>query len=139
MRFRAAFTALVLCSAVLLAADDRPALRALDVPGVKFKHVGNSPKPTEITSADELTKAAVFADDAGRTAVAKQVDFAKDKLVVFAWSGSGGDKLKGDLVTDGKKTFANFTYSAGVTDDLRRHGFVFVVPKDAEVKVTPPK
>jgi hypothetical protein len=63
----------------------------------------------------------------------KHVDFAKEKLVVFAWAGSGQDKLTPVLPTDGKK--AVFTYKVGATDDFHRHGAIFAVPKDATVEV----
>ena len=41
----------------------------------------------------------------------------------------------GELKTADKKTTAPFTYTRGLTRDLRRHVRLFVVPKDAEVKV----
>ncbi len=130
----------VLCAvAVLVAipafADEPVAVKALVTKDVKFDFTkgGNMPKPVEIKSADELAKAAMFADDAGRAAIKKQVDFSKQKLVVFVWSGSGGDKLSGAMTRDGKS--AVFTYTAGVTDDLKRHAHVFAVHKDAKVKV----
>jgi hypothetical protein len=131
----------VLCAvAVLVAvpafADEPDAnIKALATKGVKFDFAkgGNEPKAVEIKSADELAKAAMFADDAGRDAIKKQVDFSKQKLVVFVWSGSGGDKLSGALSKNGKSVV--FNYTQGLTDDLRRHAHVFAVPKDAEVKM----
>ena len=89
--------------------------------------------PFVIASADELGKSKLFADDASRDALKKQTDFAKHKLVILAWSGSGGDKIAGSLSKDGKT--ATFTYTRGETDDLRRHALAFAVPKDCEVKV----
>jgi hypothetical protein len=131
-----------IAAAVLLAvpafAEDKPQVRALvmkDVKLVQPKDFGAPPKAIEIKTADELAKSAAFADDAGRDAIKKQVDFTKEKLVVFAWSGSGGDQLTPELKADGKKLAAVFTYKVGETDDLRRHALAFVVPKDAEVKV----
>jgi hypothetical protein len=114
---------------------DKPAVRALDLKGVKLvlPERLTEPKPVEIKSAEELAKAKEFADDAGRDAAKKQVDFAKEKLVVFAWAGSGQDKLTPNLAADGKKVV--FTYKAGATDDFARHGHVFVVPRDAAVEV----
>ena len=112
-----------------------PGLRPLtDVKLAQSEAVG-APKPVEIASADELAKSKAFADDASRDAAKKQVDFAKEKVVVFAWSGSGRDRLTPELKTDGKKTAVVFTYRAGETDDLRRHGAAFVVPKDAVIEV----
>lgn len=100
---------------------------------IDFEKGGYEPKPLEIKSADELAKADVFADEASRAAIRKQVDFSKDKLVVFVWGGSRGDKFGAVAGRDGKS--AVFTYAAGVTDDLRRYAYVFAVPKDWDVKV----
>jgi hypothetical protein len=133
---RGVFCAAAVLLAVPAFADDKPAVRALDLKGVTVvqpKDFGGPPKPVEIKTAEELAKSAAFADDASRDAVKKQMDFSKEKLVVFAWSGSGQDRIAGELDKDGKA--ATFAYTAGFTDDLRRHALVFTVPKDAAVKV----
>jgi hypothetical protein len=116
-------------------AEDKPAVRAVPLKDIKTVHPKNfgAPKATEFTSADALGKSALFADDTSRDTLKKQLDFAKEKLVVFAWSGSGGDRIAGALSKDGKA--AEFSYRMGLTDDLRQHFHVFVVPKDAEVKI----
>ncbi len=132
----------VMCAVALLVAvsvfacgDNPPDVRVLAVKDVKFDHEkgGSAPKPVEIKTAEELAKSPLFADDAGRDAIKKQVDFTKEKLVVFVWSGSGQDKLTGTLIKRGGT--AQFTFKAGLTDDLRHHGHVFAVPKDAKVEV----
>jgi hypothetical protein len=116
------------------AAEDKPAVRTLVTKDVKFDYskAGSQAKPAEIKSADDLAKSALFTDDNSREAINKQVNFSKEKLVVFTWGGSGGDTLTGALLKDDKATF---TYTAGVTDDLRYHGLAFAVPKDAAVEV----
>ena len=132
----------VMCAvAVLLAApvfacgEGPPEVRSLASKGVNFDHEkgGNSPKAAEIKSAEELAKSPLFADDDGRSEIKKQVNFDKEKLVVFVWKGSGQDKLTGALVKRGGT--AQFTYTVGLTDDLRRHAHVFAVPKDAKVEM----
>jgi hypothetical protein len=133
MRLLAMLAAFGLASAAAAEDKDKPAIRTLDLKGVKLKHEGNAPKPTEIASAEELAKAGVFEDAAGRDAIKKQIDFEKEKLVVFAWSGSGGDKLTSSLAADGKKVA--FAYRAGLTDDLRHHGFAYAIPRAATVEV----
>ncbi len=125
----------VLVAGSALAGDHPPEVRALVAVGAKFElnKCSEVSNPLELTSADELMKAHVFGDEASRALVARQVDFATEKLVVFAWSGSGGDTLDGKLVRRGGT--AEFTYTAGRTADLRTHGAVFAVPKDVKVQV----
>jgi hypothetical protein len=127
--------AVAMVLAVPACADNPPDVRALATKDVKFDHskTGSVPKPVEIKTAEELAKSELFKDNDGRDAIKKQVDFSKEKLVVFVWGGSGGDKLAGALIKRGGT--AQFTYTAGVTDDLRYHGHVFAVPKDAKVEM----
>ena len=98
-----------------------------------FAKAGNTPMPVEIKSAEELMKSPLFTDDASREAVKKQVDFTKEKLIVFVWKGSGQDKLEGALVKRGGT--AQFTYKSGLTDDLREHAHIFAVPEYAKVEM----
>ena len=90
MRLVSVFVALALTSKVTTAQKE-DAARPLDLKGVKmvYPDTTTEPRPVVITSADELAKAKAFADDAAREAVMKQVDFAKEKVVVFVWAGSG--------------------------------------------------
>jgi hypothetical protein len=108
----------------------------LPLKDVKIVHDRNEvpPRAIVIASADDLAKSGLFADDAGRDAIAKQIDFAKQKLVLFVWSGSGGDKIGAGVRRDGASRAAIFTYTRGETDDLRDHALAFAVPKDYEVK-----
>jgi hypothetical protein len=86
-------------------------------------------KPTEIASADELAKA--IPDEDAVAKIKKDVDFAKVKLVLFSWQGSGGDKLTFST----EKDDVTFAFKAGLTRDLRTHLHLFAVPKDAKVKM----
>ncbi|MBI3823816.1 MAG: hypothetical protein HY289_14195 [Planctomycetes bacterium] len=104
-------------------------VRELDTDKVKVDfEKGRVNKPTTITTAEELDKAI---PEAG--AIKKQVDFTKEKLVLFAWGGSGGDKLTARITEDGKT--AIFTYKGGLTRDFRRHVHLFVLPKNADFKL----
>jgi hypothetical protein len=122
------------CALVLLAgaaaAEDKPAVKEIDLNNlkVKFSEDGKVTAPAEIKSADDLKKNDALKDAA--EAVAKKVDFGKEKLVLFRWSGSGGDKIVPDA-----KTAGTFEVKPGLTFDLRQHARLFAVPKDAEVKV----
>ena len=130
----------VLLVATLSTADekksDKPAIKEIATKDLKIKvgppDKGKATEPTEVTEANQLPKVGPLTPDAVKE-VEKQINFDKEKLVVFAWSGSGGDKLTGAAGADGKS--AVFTYSPGATDDLRRHALAFAVPKDAKVEV----
>ena len=117
-------------------ADEKPQplkpLDLKDIPTVQPKE-GGVTKPTEIKSAEELAKSPLFGAGAADK-LKKHVDFAKEKLVVLAWSGSGQDSVAGTSQTKDKTTTVQFLHAPGKTRDLRQHFMVFVVPKDAEVK-----
>jgi len=120
---------LAFCLALPIAvyAGEPTKLREIDAKDLKIAfEKGKWSAPKTITSADELDKAFPGADS-----IKKKVDFAKEKLLVFAWGGSGGDKLSGSLSDDGKT--ATFTYKGGLTRDFRPHVHLFAVPKAAEV------
>ncbi len=112
-------------------AGDKPAVKELPTKDLKvtFNEKATANAPTEIKTADELAKS-VLKDAAD--AIKKNVDFAKEKVVVFMWQGSGGDRITGTLSKDGKS--AEFAHAFGLTFDLRQHTKVFVVPKDAATK-----
>lgn len=86
--------------------------------------------PQVIASMDEL-KAQVD-DEKARKQIAEQVDFEKQKLLLFRWSGSGQDKLDIDLKETDKRETAAIKYTRGRTRDLRPHTYLFVIPKDAD-------
>lgn len=62
------------------------------------------------------------------------VDFEKQQIVIFAWQGSGQDRLEGYL-SPSKGAAANFQYNLGQTKDLKTHSAVYAMPKDTELKV----
>lgn len=113
------------------AADDKPATREIATKELKIvfpERGGKATEPTELKSADDLAKSAALKGAADE--IKKQVNFDKEKLVFFAWQGSGGDTLSAD-----EKTAGTFSLVRGKTKDLRQHLHLFVVPKDAVVKV----
>jgi hypothetical protein len=141
MRVCAILTALFVASLTLTAQDkdkdkDKPAIKEISTKDLKlaFPRGGKATEPKEIKTAEELAKNEVIGGEA--KAIQKHLDFEKQKLVVFAWGGSGQDKLAGELKTADKKTTAVFTYTRGLTRDFRQHIHLFAVPKDAEVKVS---
>ena len=57
---------------------------------------------------------------------ARQVDFANQKVLIFAWYGSGGD----DLTYSTDRTYAEnivFKYKPGRSRDLRAHLHIYVL------------
>jgi hypothetical protein len=137
MRVCAMLAVLFAGSAAL--AEDKPAVKEIATKDLKlvFPQAGKATEPATITSADDLAKNAVVKGEAD--AIKKQIDFAKEKLVVFAWGGSGQDKLAADLKVEDKKATATFALTRGLTRDFRQHFHLYVVPKDAEVKVVTAK
>jgi len=82
-------------------------------------------QPIEITSLEDaepyFEKAALATLEAG-------VDFEKQTVLLFAWRGSGQDKLAvmAGEAEDGVEQVV-FTYTAGMTRDLRPHTAVYAV------------
>jgi hypothetical protein len=113
-------------------------VRELDAKGVpRVLERGTVDKPTIITSAEELAKAISVEEVQAR--IKKEVDFAKEKMLFFAWSGSGGDKLTPTVEKGEKGPEVVFQYRRGLTKDLRPHVHLFAIPKDATWKVQPAK
>jgi len=104
-------------------------VKELDAKGLKPNERGQANKPTVITSADDLAKAIKEEDVAAR--LKKDVDFTKTQLVLFAWGGSGQDKIAYEV----KDKKVVFSYTPGLTRDLRQHVRVYAIPKDYTYEV----
>lgn len=131
---RAAILGALFLALPAVAADDKPAVKEIATKDLKvtFPKGGKATEPTEIKTADELAKSPVLKESADD--IKKQVNFEKEKLVLFTWGGSGGDKLTPD-----EKAAGTFALTRGLTRDFRMHVHLFVVPKDAAVKVVTAK
>lgn len=131
---RSAILAAVFLAAPLNAADDKSVVKELDTKELKVTPVrgGMAAEPTVIKSAEELAKDPVLKDAADD--IKKSVDFTKEKLLVFAWSGSGQDKVTVTGETKDGKTALTVEYTRGFTRDLRSHVKLFIVPSGAEIK-----
>jgi hypothetical protein len=108
-----------------------PKAREITVAGKLPQVRGLFDKPTQITTEKELEKS--IPDKDTRAAILKKVDLKKEHLVLFAWGGSGGDRLGFTVSKDGKTV--TFTRTQGLTDDLRYHVKLFAIPKGAKYKV----
>jgi hypothetical protein len=141
MRFSFALTVMLVCSALLAADDkdkdkDKPTVKEIATKDLKLNLArgGKATEPTTISSTEELAKNPTVKDAAHD--IKKQIDFEKEKLIVFAWSGSGGDKVTASIGADSnKKPIVYVEYIRGLTRDLRMHVRLFIVPKDLKVEV----
>ena len=61
--------------------------------------------------------------------IAEKIDFEKEQMLIFAWQGSGRDRLYG-RTTSGKEATTQFSYTPGKTRDLKTHVMVYSLPKD---------
>lgn len=80
-------------------------------------------KPIVIKSAQDAAR--YFGKDS-LDHLGKQVDFAKQHLLIFAWKGSGGDKLS-FAVAESFPEQIFFSRKAGFTRDLRSHTVIYAV------------
>lgn len=104
--------------------------RELEIKGIRIdSRPARDLKPTKITSTAELEKA--ITDKEVREKIAKQVDFKKEYLLLFAWAGSGRDKLSFEV----KDSEVVFTRTMGLTRDLRSHVKLFAIPEKLSHKM----
>lgn len=128
----------ILVTGAANADDKNPLLTPIDAKAKNIEVVipkdGGVFRPTEITTAEGLTKSPLFGKDAVEK-LKKEVNFEKDKLVVFAWGGPEKYKLAGELVTTNKKAIARFNSISIDDNELQPHFVLFAVPKDSLVVV----
>ncbi|MFQ3593538.1 MAG: hypothetical protein SNJ82_10200 [Gemmataceae bacterium] len=115
--------ALAISSLWATEADPEPAGKPRELKVTKVPMGERAMKTSKITSLADFSKE--FGKDAADE-IAKEVNFASEYVVVFTWSGSGGDQM--EMAVEGKK--ATFTRKFGRTRDLRSHFKAFVLPKD---------
>jgi hypothetical protein len=137
MRFLAAASLFAFLANLSAAPKDKKpekaeAVQIIDV-AVPGPAKGKATEPTVIASAEELAK--IFADDDAVAAIKKAVDFKTEKVLYFAWSGSGQDKISFSVEELKKGIEVKFTYTRGLTRDLRQHKKLFALPRDATFKV----
>jgi hypothetical protein len=126
---RLAALTLLLAAPALVAApvEKKPAKepepREIKLKGVKLP-VRTEPldKPVKVTDKEELAKA--VPDKDAQAAIAKQVDFKKEYVLLFAWSGSSGDRL----TMSAEKGEVTFTFKHGLVSDFRPHAQLYALP-----------
>ena len=88
-------------------------------------------KPIVIKSMEDAGKH--FGEEAQKT-IGKEVDFKKQIVLVFAWQGSGGDKLEYAILESFPEQIP-FSLRPGLTRDLRQHVRVFVLRSNVKWSV----
>ena len=88
-----AMAAALIVGSFALAADDKPAIKQVPTKDLKLTitlpEKGKVTEPMIVTSATDLPKVTPFGGPAAVEAVAKQIDFEKEKLVVFGGPARG--------------------------------------------------
>ena len=95
-----------------------------------FKDAGRT-KPIVLSSKEDAAK--YFAEK-DLAALAKQVDFKNQIVLVFAWRGSGGDRLN-STVAESFPEQITFTLKYGRTRDLRSHTHVYALRSNVKWSV----
>jgi len=112
----------------------KDAVRKIDLTGFKAERArGTVEKPLEINSAEDLAR--TFTDKEIQERIKKDVNFETEKLLFFAWAGSGGDKLAFTVEKGSDAPVVMFTHTPGLTRDLRQHFLLYAMPKKATFKV----
>lgn len=93
------------------------------IPAASVFTVATRQQPLVIHSEKEAAQ--YFPADALK-ALTKQVDFEQQLVLVFAWRGSGQDRLSFD-VAESYPEQVSFRYAPGRTRDLRPHLYTFAI------------
>ena len=83
-------------------------------------------KPLLLQTVDEIAKSF---DAKNSTNLKNKVDFGKQEVLVFAWRGSGQDRIEYEVLESFPEQI-RFSYHPGRTRDLRQHVKIFVVRSD---------
>lgn len=84
-----------------------------------------------ITIANEQQLGLHIGNRKSAQAIADATDFNRQSLLLFSWSGSGGDRLVAEPSVVGGGVNIAFKFSYGLTDDLRPHIGLVAIPKEA--------
>jgi hypothetical protein len=114
------------------------AVREIDLNGfTRARTRGVATQPTRITNAEELAKAFPDSDEDWLNRIARQVEFAKDELLFFAWTGSSTDRLSFKVEETRKGPVVVFSYRQGLGDDIPRPKFrLFTVARNWRIEST---
>jgi hypothetical protein len=118
--------------------DKEAVVREVDLKGfTRAMTRGVASKPTRITNAEELAKAFPDSDEEWLDRIAQQVDFAKDELLFFAWTGSNADRLSFKVEETKKGPVVVFSYKQGLGQDRPRPKFrLYAIAKNWRIEST---
>lgn len=88
-------------------------------------------KPIEI---GKLKDAKIYLSKKSLESIGKDFDFEKRKLVLFAWRGSGRDRIEYD-VAESLPPQMQIRLKRGLTRDLRTHVKLYSLDKDVKWKI----
>jgi hypothetical protein len=118
---------------------DRDAVvRQIDLQGfTRAATRGVASKPTRITNAEELAKAFPDTDEEWLARIARQVDFEKEELLFFAWTGSSTDRLSFKVDQTRNGPFVVFSYERGRGEDMPHPRFhLYAVARSWRIEST---
>lgn len=95
----------------------------------KFEVTPRKWNAPNLITADDLFLNNLIPDVATRKRVLKEVNFETHVLLIFAWKGSGADKLE-SVISKGSPEQVRFSLAPGTQEDVRKHIKLFAVKKD---------
>src|SRR5262245_61970887 len=118
--------------------DKDAVVREIDLEGfTRARTRGVASKPTNITNAEELAKAFPDGGKDWCDRIARQVDFQKEELLFFAWTGSATDRLSFKVEETKKGPVVVFSYKQGFGEDLPRPRFrLYAIAKNWRIEST---
>jgi hypothetical protein len=111
-------------------------VRTIDLGGFyRTSTTGVASKPTKIANADELARAIPDGGKVWCDRIARQVDFDKEELLFFAWTGSATDTLSFKVEETGRGPVAIFSYKQGTGEDFPRPRFrLYAIAKNWRIE-----
>jgi hypothetical protein len=111
-------------------------VREIDLQGfTRTRTTGVATKPTKITNAEELAKAFPDTDREWLDRIARQVNFEKEELLFFAWTGSATDTLSFKVEETKKGPVVVFSYKQGRGEDMPHPRFrLYAIAKNWRVE-----
>jgi hypothetical protein len=118
--------------------DKDAVVREIDLKGfARARTSAVAAKPTRITNAEELAKAFPDVDATWLVRIAKQVDFDKEELLFFAWTGSNTDRLSFKVDESRKVPVVAFNFARGSGEDMPRAKFrLYAIAKNWRIDST---